>query len=395
MDDANHLPNDFGHHPIIPALLGLIEPQELELRPNGAVAVRGRLLAEPASVYRPLRERCERIGFTPFLQDHDKGVEVLAVPGVLEHRPLRWRLNLVLFAATMFFVLLAGATTEVAARLARPGLSSEELLRQTYDLLARQPINLLAGLPFAATLLGILVAHEMGHFVVSRRHGAPASLPYFIPLPPMISFTGTLGAVIVQREPFENRRVLLEVAIAGPLAGLAVALPLLFYGLTASTVGPPPVGPDGYLQEGNSLLYGAAKWLVFGAWLPAGGRDVQLSAVAFGAWIGLLVTMLNLLPVGQLDGGHVAYALLGRRAEWVAYATLLLFLALGLLGAFGIYGSSSWLVWVILIGFMGPRHPPPLNDVLRLKPGHIALGILGLVLFVLLFMPSPLVQVGG
>jgi len=394
VSDANRLSDDFAHHPILPALLGLVEPQRVELRPNGAVAVRGKLLADPEAVYQPLRERCERLGFTPFLLDRDDGVEVLAVPGISEHRPLRWGLNLALFVATVFTVLLTGAVSAVSTQLVAAGLTPEQAAAQVYGRIVQQPLLLLTGLPFAATLLGILGAHEMGHFVVSRRRGAPASLPYFIPLPPGFSFTGTLGAVIVQREPFENRRVLLEVAIAGPLAGLVVAIPLLFYGLATSPVGLPPT--DGvYFQEGNSLLYAAAKYLVFGEWLPAGGRDVQLNDIAFGAWIGLLVTMLNLLPVGQLDGGHVAYALLGRRAEYLAYATLVLFLVLGLLGVFGIYGSSSWLVWVILIGLMGPRHPPPLNDVLRLKPVHIALGILGLVLFVVLFMPSPLVAVGG
>ncbi len=393
MDDANLSPDEFAHHPIVPALLGLVEPRAVELRPNGAVAVRGRLLVAPETVYRPLRERCERLGYTPFLLERDDGVEVLAVPGVSERRPLRWGLNLALFLATVLTVLLTGASSAVASQLVAAGLSPEQAAAQLYGRIFAQPSLLLAGLPFAATLLGILVAHEMGHFVVGRWRGAPASLPYFIPLPPGFSFTGTLGAVIVQREPFEDRRVLLEVAIAGPIAGLVVALPLLFYGLATSPVGPPPSG--GYIQEGNSLLYGAIKYLIFGELLPAGGRDVQLNDIAFGAWIGLLVTMLNLLPVGQLDGGHVAYALLGRRAEYLAYATLLLFLVLGLLGAFGIFGSSSWLVWVILIGLMGPRHPPPLNDVLRLKPIHIALGILGLLLFVVLFMPSPLVAVGG
>jgi membrane-associated protease RseP (regulator of RpoE activity) len=129
--------------------------------------------------------------------------------------------------------------------------------------------------------------------------------------------------------------------------------------------------------------------MVFGQRLPSNGLDVQLNAVAWGAWIGLLVTMLNLLPVGQLDGGHIAYALLGRQAEWLAYVVMTVCLALGLF----IPNNYSWLVWVLLIALMGPRHPAPFNDVLRLRPVHVALGIVGLVLFVLLFMPSPLTQV--
>jgi membrane-associated protease RseP (regulator of RpoE activity) len=203
----------------------------------------------------------------------------------------------------------------------------------------------------------------------------------------MVSITGTLGAVIVQREPLEDRRTLLEVGIAGPLAGLAVAIPLLFIGLAGSPVGPAPHGL--YLQEGNSLLYALAKWIVFGRFLPGGGLDVQLNNVAWGAWIGLLVTMFNLLPIGQLDGGHISYALLGRRSDYVAYAVLVLCLVMGI--AF----SYTWLFWTVLASLTGLRHPPPLNDVPRLKPAHMALAIVGLALFFLLLMPQPLTPVGG
>ena len=145
------------------------------------------------------------------------------------------------------------------------------------------------------------------------------SWPYFIPMPPGITLTGTMGAVIVQREPLEDRRTLLEVGIAGPLAGLVVAVPLLFLGLHMSVVGFPHRGG---IQEGNSLFYLLAKFIVFGQRLPGNGVDVNLSSVAWGAWIGLLITMLNLLPIGQLDGGHVAYALLGRKADYLAYAMI-------------------------------------------------------------------------
>jgi membrane-associated protease RseP (regulator of RpoE activity) len=228
----------------------------------------------------------------------------------------------------------------------------------------------------------------MGHYVVARLRGAPASPPYFIPMLPGISFTGTMGAVIVQREPFENRRTLLEVAIAGPLAGLAVALPLLFYGLSTSEVSQsiPP-----YLREGNSVLYALTKFAVFGQWLPADSIDVRLNTVAWAAWIGLLVTMLNLLPIGQLDGGHIAYALFGRGADMIAYTMIAICLALGLL----IPNNLTWLVWVALAGLMGPRHPPPFNDVTRLSPPYVALGVVGLLTFLVLFMPTPMQAVMG
>ncbi len=353
------------------AVAGLIAASDIRRTENGAIVVRGKLLVAPDQVYAPLRERFERLGYTPFLRPHGSDVELIASPGVVKRPPLRWGVNLALFITTIVTVLMTGALNEL----------------QTADLgvFFRQPAQLRFGLPFALTLLGILFTHEMGHFIVSRWRGAPASLPYFIPMLPGISITGTLGAIIVQREPFENRRTLLEVAIAGPFAGLVVALPLLLYGLATSPVGPPPAG--GYLQEGNSVLYALAKLVVFGQWLPGNGVDVQLNAVAWGAWIGLLVTMLNLLPVGQLDGGHIAYALFGRDADLIAYTMM------GVCLLLGIFVSQSWLVWLALIALMGPRHPPPFNDVLRLTAPQVALGAIGLLLFLLLFTPSPLVPV--
>lgn len=374
--------SSFMQEDILPALAGLIEPNDIKRPPSGAIVVRGRLLQPAEQAYRTLRARFERLGYTPFLQPHADGVELVAAPGVIERRPQRIGLNIVLFVLTLFTVLLTGAVNEYARIAPNPASTIEGVI---LDIL-RSPALLAAGVPFTATLLGILFTHEMGHYVVGRLRGAPASLPYFIPMPPIISLTGTMGAVIVQREPFENRRTLLEVAIAGPLAGLAVAIPLLFYGLSTSAVG--TISPPATL-EGNSLFYALAKFAVFGQWLPAGNVDVQLNAVAWGAWIGLLVTMLNLLPVGQLDGGHVAYALFGRRADWLAYAALLIFLILG------IAVSPSWLVWVLLIALMGPRHPAPFNDVTRLKPIHVALGIIGLITFVLIFTPQPLQQIAS
>ena len=303
-------------------------------------------------------------------------MRLTAIPGVIARRPARVWINLVLFLLTVVTVLWTGAAYETE----RPLLTIADFVGVLLS-----AGDLARGIPFALTLLGILGTHEMGHFVVGRLRGAPVSWPYFIPMPPFVSLTGTLGAVIVQREPLEDRRTLLEVGIAGPLAGLVVALPLLFVGLAGSEVGPPPAG--GYIQEGNSLLYAAAKWLVFGQWLPGNGVDVQLSTVAWGAWIGLLITMFNLLPIGQLDGGHVAYALLGRRADYLAYAVLGLCLAMGFLF------SSTWLFWALLATATGVRHPPPLNDVPSLGPVHTALAIAGLALFGLLLMPAPLTVV--
>lgn len=344
------------------AVSGIIAIDSYMMRDNGTVVIEGRLLADARASYRPLRERIEAIGFTPFLRRSAEGVQLVATPGVLARRLPRTSINLVLFLLTVASVLWTGAANETGNLLPSPG-------------------DLLLGLPFALTLLSILIAHEMGHFVVGRLRGAPVSWPYFIPLP-VLSLIGTMGAVIVQREPLEDRRTLLEVGIAGPIAGLVVALPLLFLGLHGSAVSAGEPGP--YIQEGNSLLYATAKWLVYGRWLPGNGLDVQLNSVAWAAWVGLLITMFNLLPIGQLDGGHIAYALLGPRAQYLAYAVL------GLCIIMGVAFSYTWLFWAFLGTLIGLRHPPPLNDVPRLGRAHTILAIAGLLFFFLLLMPAPL-----
>lgn len=246
----------------------------------------------------------------------------------------------------------------------------------------REPWRIAAGIPFAATIIGILATHELGHYLVGRRWHAPVSLPYFIPLPPPLSFTGTMGAVIVQREPMRNRRILFDVGLAGPLAGLCVAIPLLFYGLSQSVVAPLP--PDGYMQEGNSAFYLLAKLIIFGQILPTGNLDVQLSDVAFAAWIGLLVTMFNLLPIGQLDGGHVAYAVLGRYAVYLAYGTIAFCVLLG------VFVDNTWLVWGFIATLANPRHPAPYDDVTRIGGWRIALACVSVVILIFLLTPVPL-----
>jgi len=262
------------------------------------------------------------------------------------------------------------------------------------------------GLAFGATLMTILTCHELGHYVVGRRRGVDVSLPYFIPLPPQITL-GTLGAVIRMRRPIEDRGALFDVGAAGPVAGLVVAIPLLVVGLMLSHVGPIKTGDS---IEGNSILYALLKFAVFGRWLPSDGIDVQLHPMAFAGWVGLLVTMINLMPIGQLDGGHVARAALGQHHE--TWSTRL-HVALPIIGftvgtvmlvmarkaghdwsAAMNYASSGlvpWLVWTLLLGWMrrsaGEYHPPvgeaPL-DPLRRKA---ALGLL--IVFILIATPVP------
>jgi membrane-associated protease RseP (regulator of RpoE activity) len=276
------------------------------------------------------------------------------------------------------------------------------------------------GLSYSLPLMAILVCHEAGHYVAARIHGVPASLPYFIPIPPPIGLLGTMGAVIFQT-PTTDRKKLIDIGAAGPLAGLLVAVPVLLWGLYHSDVQPPMTGA---WQEGNSLLYAGLKFLAKGEWLPRAGRDVNLHPTAWAGWAGLLVTMLNLLPIGQLDGGHVATAYFGNRygrAAGVLHAGLLL-LGIGVLtsvyasaqrelGALGPaagdltpaklagFAATLWLVWSALLLLMkrlseGEYHPPVAEA--RLPRSRVALFWVVCVSFVLTFMPIPLrISVGA
>ncbi len=261
------------------------------------------------------------------------------------------------------------------------------------------------GLPFAASLVAILFTHEMGHYVLARRYGVKATLPYFIPVP---FGAGTLGAVIRMRSAIPSRRATLDIGAAGPLAGLLVALPLLAVGYALSEVKdvgalPAPsalVSPLALVRAlleggrifsegtssptffGNSVITWTAERLFFGDLAP--GQDVVLHPVAFAAWLGLLVTALNLVPAGQLDGGHVLYALLGRRRALVV-ARLVGF---GLLAA-GVFLSWNWLVWWFLTRFViGLGHPPAVVEE-RLDPVRRAVAWLSLAFFALTFVPVP------
>jgi membrane-associated protease RseP (regulator of RpoE activity) len=290
----------------------------------------------------------------------------------------------VLFLATLLSVLYIGAMDALYEADLLPNLES-------LDALLMPLTHLHWGIPFAGTLLGILLAHELSHYFVARRYGSPVSLPYFIPMPPFVSIIGTMGAVIVQRAPMRNRKALFDIGIAGPVGGLIVAIPLLILGLSLSSVGTIPLDVDVVLQEGNSILYLGLKYLVFQRILPSNGEDVWLHSVAFAAWTGLLVTMINLIPVGQLDGGHISYALLGRRAWALGRAAILAMAAWG--GWLLLNGNQAggfWLTWGFLNMTINRRHPPPLNDATKLDGRRIALGLVMLVVFILLFMPEPL-----
>jgi membrane-associated protease RseP (regulator of RpoE activity) len=243
----------------------------------------------------------------------------------------------------------------------------------------RNPALLIRGLPFAGTLVTILLVHESGHYLMCLRHKVSATLPYFLPAPPNISFIGTFGAFIRIRSRFPDRRALFDIGAAGPWAGFVVALIATAVGLRLSTV--LPVRPEGATIElGDSLLTAFLVRVL----LNADPSSVVLHPVAFAGWFGLFVTSINLLPVGQLDGGHVLYAASGRVTRLVPA------LLLGFLVWLGIHGWAGWFLWAAIITLLvSLGHPPTENDWRPLGTGRILAAVATLVVFVLTFVAEP------
>lgn len=332
------------------------------------VRLRGRLLLPADEAYERLAQRFGMLGFTPLLRREDQSPAshvILALPGQLRRANQRLGRAGLLFALTLLSCLFAGA--------------------QMVEGLTDVNWNLLDGLPYAAALLGILAAHEMGHYLTARRLGTPTSLPYFLPMP--LGF-GTFGAVINMVAPPRNRRHLLAIAAAGPLAGLALAVPVLLIGLSLSRVEPLP-DAGLYSMEGNSILYAALKFAMFGELLPGNGRDVMIHPVAFAGWAGLLVTGLNLIPAGQLDGGHIVYALLGER--WAGVILWIVLAGLALLA----FLWQGWILWLFLIFLFGRMRVAPLDDVTTLTGRQQVLALAMIAIFVLVFTPIPLRIMGA
>lgn len=308
--------------------------------------------------------------------------------------PASWRLPIALIVATFGSTLWVGAEMALEEPIpwdALPGF------------LATRPWELMSGWVFAVPLMAILLAHEFGHYVAGRLHGVDISPPYFIPIPAFL--LGTMGAVIRMRGAIRTRDALLDVGAAGPLAGMAVAIPVLVYGIHTSPVLPLPA-EGGYIVEGRSILYLALMYALKGP-IPD-GHDIFLTPTALAGWAGLLVTMINMLPVGQLDGGHIAYALWGPkqdvRSERLRRVLPLLGVVVGLAyvvpswlgGTRGFQllydglAGVQWVVWAAVLWLMtraaGPKHPPTGPEPLSPRRRWVAIGTL--VMFALLFMPS-------
>lgn len=278
----------------------------------------------------------------------------------------QWGLPLGLFGVTIFTTLWAGAYQ------LRPdfGLGA-------WDFLIKYPENLLRGVPFAATLLAILVTHEFGHYIYSKIHRVPASLPLFIPGPP--HFIGTFGAVIRMRTPIMNRRALFDIGVAGPIAGFLVTVIAMIVGLLYSTAIPQEYAYGSKL--GEPLLLQFLIWLIFGP-LPENSA-VFLHPIASAAWFGFFVTAINLIPLGQLDGGHVAFAVFGQRQRVIALTTIPVLIYLG------VTGWPGWLLWVALAGLIGISHPPVGDPEAVLGRKRIWVAWSALAIFVVSFAPVP------
>jgi membrane-associated protease RseP (regulator of RpoE activity) len=366
---------------------------------NFFVRYRGNLLIDSQEAYEKLSTGLIPHEVTPMFRLEDDRETIVLLKGIVRPRPSNPWINLVLFIATGISVIFAGTLFEYRGPL-------------TSDLDSVLPFllpALLRGLAFAASLLAILLAHEFGHYLAARYHRSAVTLPYFIPFP--LSPFGTMGAFIQLKEPPKNKRILLDIGIAGPLAGLVIAIPLVLIGLSLSQTDKLPLFlPPGQAinLEGNSLLYLLMKYIVFGEWLPApinfaginpliywvryfftgqpvpyGALDVVLHPVAWAGWAGLLITALNLIPAGQLDGGHVLYTLLGKKARIFLPFILIALIILGTVW-------SGWWLWAFLIFLLGRSFAEPLDQITPLDKRRQALAIFGLLIFVLVFTPIPL-----
>lgn len=362
------------------------------------VRYRGRLLQpDSAAAYDQLNSMVKPYQLVPLFRIEEEKQVVYLVDALPSPKPGRPLVNLLMFLLTLVSVLVSGGLTSFEGELsAQPLTAAVELIR--------------AGWPFAVSLLAILAAHEFGHYFAGRAHGVHVTLPFFIPLP----FTplGTMGAFINMKEVPRNRRVLMDIGIAGPIAGYIVSIVVILIGLSLSRLDTIPLNfpaGQGIQMEGNSLTYLILKFITFGQvlpqpasfgdatpllyWLryfftgrpfPLGGLDVMIHPVAWAGWAGLLVTSLNLIPAGQLDGGHIFQLLFGTR--WSR--RILPFILAALVGLGFVW--SGWWLWAVLVFLFGRVYAEPLDQITQLDPVRKVLGFIALVIFLLTFIPVPL-----
>ena len=281
-------------------------------------------------------------------------------------------LNVALFVLTCLTTMVMGTFLMTSFNNTFTGFSG--LFREVL----RSPSILVSGLPFSLAIMSILLAHEMGHYLTCRYYGIDATLPYFIPVP--FPPVGTMGAFIRIKSPIQHRAALLEVGIAGPIAGFVLAVPALMIALAKSgftAVNPSAPG----VMIGEPLIFKAMEFIA--GKIPPAGMDLNLHPIGFAAWFGFFATALNLLPVGQLDGGHVSYALFRGIHKRISETFVFTLIPLG------VFYWQGWLLWSVVLLLIGLRHPVTLDDSVPLRDRHLWLGWIGLAIFVLCFTPMP------
>ncbi len=321
---------------------------------NNRLIFRAKPRRDPLLSETTARKRLQSSGFESIFKEDMHGLLISVCEMPFARRIPK--LNIILFFATILTMFFAPV-----------------LLSWDFDYFTQEGV-IGERIEFTLFLMAILLFHEFGHYLAGRRRGVLMSLPYFIPAPNII---GTFGAIIKSRSPFANRRDLIEVGAAGPIAGFVVSVVALIVGLQNTEI----IVPAGAgLTLGDSLLIKFLSRIIVGP-IPE-GYDYLLSPAGFAGWVGLLVTMINLLPLGQLDGGHIIYAMLGRAQHRIGKIFLIVMLILGFLW-------QGWWLFGILVLLMGLNHPPTLDDSRPLTPAAKAMGIISLIIFIICFVPAP------
>lgn len=363
------------------------------------IRYRGKLKTQNSEfAYDQISEKLKPLMVTALFRIEEDVQVIYLMDGVQTVTQFNSKTNLILFILTLLSVWVTGGLYALGADFNGFNLESITAI-------------LTEGWPFAISILAILGAHEMGHYFAGRKHKVNVSLPYFIPLP-IISPFGTMGAFINMKSVPKNQKQLFDIGVAGPLSGLIVAIPVLLIGLSLSEVQPlPTIMPEGmaFQIEGNSILYLLSKYVIFGSFLPSpasfgettpflywikyfftgqpiplGGMDVMLHQVAWAGWAGILVTALNLIPVGQLDGGHILNSLLGKNARKVVPVIIGLLVLLG-------FVWSGWWLWAAIIFFMSRIPASPLDTITKIDKKRKRLGLVMMIIFILVFTPVPII----
>jgi membrane-associated protease RseP (regulator of RpoE activity) len=318
--------------------------------------------------FEELREDMAQHGFIPMIT-YEKGEHIIVVA---KRPPAKYRsitVNIIMLILTLFTTIFSGIYYWAGYQ----DIPANEMFA---------PESVIAGtVLFALPLLAIIGVHELGHFFAAKRRKVRASLPFFIPFIPPI---GTFGAAISLRDPIPNRKVLMEIGVAGPIAGILVAIPIGIAGLILTNIAARPI-PDTIATEGLLAINFPLIYLAIAQLIPATG-DYLLHPTAFAAWVGFFVTAINLLPAGQLDGGHVARALLGDRAKYASWITIAILIGLSVF-------YFPWVILAVLVMFLGARHPPPLNDINKLDLKRKFMGIAGFAILVIAIIPIPMTPV--